>query len=908
VTPLDSRIDEDFVARFYRGEPFVFEGQLEDKDGAAESLDGRTFWGCVMAADGSILHEVVAEIIDEGARQIYQGVFGGTMSDDCYGRSGLIWAQGEHLSIADKPARVIHAQGPLIIYPGPGSQAPEGLNGSAAIAHRIVRRVADTGGTTIRISQRGARGSSIWEAFGKTLPEYQSSIEDVALRAARPAIEELTQERDRSMEQTARAAAVADAAPEILEARDDVRLDADRADIAAGQASGKVTLRLAEVANQGGGNLFGYAGAANLLPIVADGNGKVLVGVDRTTGRLAGDFDVDGQLDRFYKSNVVLRGGGAQTYSGADNLVPVVVDAAGKVLVGINRQTGQAIGDFDIGGKLDTFYRSNVVLRGGGASVWTGSTDTVPLIVDAAGTILLSISRATGLISGAFDIAARVNASVLSYVAKTISPPASGLGTYIGTSAIVPVLTDANGKVLIAVNTETGSVSVAGLDVSAASSALQYKERKPLPAANRFVLSANTIYGVVAYGQSLSLGAQGRPPLSTVQRYSNLTFAAGPKTTLTGNGFRGNNQSAMDAAKPLVEDLLSPDDNTSRGETILSGMLNGAVELAAIENALPPAALSFFGSTAGHGGWSIDMLKPGYIESGATVNWYQNFLDHVTKQRDIVVSSGKTYICVAIPWLQLEADASQSKDWYKTRAAALFAQLQADVVAITGQTAKPHIISYQPPFGARNGATGGEPGAGPHRALLELSLENPDIHVVPSDGLPYYTADNTHWTNLGYLWGGWRFARVLKDIVVDGLNPEAIAPISAVVRGSLIKIKFSVPVGPLVIDTTTLAPTQDAGFKVVSVIGGNVTPSTITAVYVEGGDTIVLSLASEPGANAVVRCGMDYLGAGLGINGGATHNIRDSYPGTFKKAGVSYPLWNVAPHFQINAISLDAGA
>lgn len=587
------------------------------------------------------------------------------------------------------------------------------------------------------------------------------------------------------------------------------------------------------------------------------------------------------------------RGDGLRAYVGGGTVVPILTDSNGKILIGVDVATGEIVGDFDVLGALDAYYKQNVTLRSGGVGVYTGSGTDIPIVTDVTGKVLLSINNATGMVGGVFDVAR----NIANYLLANISPPANGLNGYSGAATIVPVLTDATGKTLIGVNRNTGDVVLAGQQTASATAA---KVRTALPAANKFALSDATVYGVVAYGQSLSLGAQGKPAISTVAPpYANYTFAAGPKTTLTGNGFGGTNQSDMSSWKALVEDNLNPDNNDSRGETILSGMLNGAVELAALENGMAPASLSFFGSTAGHGGWSIDKLKPGYIDpdtAGATVNWYQNFLDHVTKQRAISIAAGKAYVCAAIPWMQLEADAGQTKAWYKTRATTLFARLQADVIAITGQTVKPHIICYQPPYGVTSGA-------GPHLALLELAQENVDIHICPMDGLPY-AGDGTHITNIGYLRFGHRLARLLKDLVVDGVRPVWISPKSAVVQGNYVRVKFSVPVPPLVIDVSSLASTTGMGFKVTS---ATVSPNVID-VTVENGDTIVLQLDAAPGANPVVRCGMDYLGAGLLINQGATHNIRDSEPLTFRKSGATYPTWNVAPHFTIPAFTLDAGA
>lgn len=175
MTPLDSRIDEDFVCRLYRGEPLVLEGQLENKDGAVEDLTGRTFWACIMAADGSVLHEVVAEIHTDRSGAHYRCTFDGTMSTTRFGERGLIWSQGE---IVASLGRKIHAQGALIIYPGPGMETPAGDNGIAAFAHRIVRRESLSKRDMIRISQMGERGvpgQTPWEAEGQTYDEWKAA-------------------------------------------------------------------------------------------------------------------------------------------------------------------------------------------------------------------------------------------------------------------------------------------------------------------------------------------------------------------------------------------------------------------------------------------------------------------------------------------------------------------------------------------------------------------------------------------------------------------------------------------------------------------------------------------------------------------------------------------------------------
>lgn len=180
MKPLDEIIDENFVLRLSRGEPWAFEGQLENKDGNVEPLAGRTFFACVMAADGTRLREAVAEIYTDSTGVFYRGVIDGSMSDDLFGQPNLLWWQGERTDAGNKP----DAQGLLVIYPGPGMAAPAGPNGVAAVATRFIRRTSETGRARIRKAQTGARGPSPWDAEGETLEAYNARVAQGAIDLA----------------------------------------------------------------------------------------------------------------------------------------------------------------------------------------------------------------------------------------------------------------------------------------------------------------------------------------------------------------------------------------------------------------------------------------------------------------------------------------------------------------------------------------------------------------------------------------------------------------------------------------------------------------------------------------------------------------------------------------------------
>jgi peptidoglycan hydrolase-like protein with peptidoglycan-binding domain len=388
--------------------------------------------------------------------------------------------------------------------------------------------------------------------------------------------------------------------------------------------------------------------------------------------------------------------------------------------------------------------------------------------------------------------------------------------------------------------------------------------------------------GLISYGQSLSIGAQGQPVLSTSQPYSNLTFQGGPKVTLTGNTFGGTNQFDMTASVPLVEDNGNGDGSgIVRGETIVSGAANGSVALAIAEDGANPSDLVWFASAAGKGDSLISILAKGQP-------WYQNYIDHVTKAKAIATANGKTYQLTSIVWMQGEANSATTRASYKNTARALFENMQADAMVITGQTVKPHVVVYQSTYAIQSGG-------GPALALLDLANERDDVHMgAPIYNLPFAT-DNVHLSNVGYLWAGHLYARALKDVLVDGIAPEHVNPIAVTQAGNDIHVQFHVPVGPLRLDTVTLAPTDNYGFSVSSSNG----LATISSIALEGTDTVRITVGSTLGTNPVVRYAMDELADSLTISGGGSGNLRDSTPDTFTDNGVTYPLYRVSPAFEV---------
>ncbi|HBR1047645.1 TPA: hypothetical protein L9K67_005320 [Klebsiella pneumoniae] len=143
------------------------------------------------------------------------------------------------------------------------------------------------------------------------------------------------------------------------------------------------------------------------------------------------------------------------------------------------------------------------------------------------------------------------------------------------------------------------------------------------------------------------------------------------------------------------------------------------------------------------------------------------------------------------------------------------------------------------------------------------------------------------------------FGRAYQQLYGEKIKPRNIYPESAVYGVNTIRVKFNVPVKPLVLDTLLLAPTKNYGFTVF--VGS--TEQNITGVAIESGDTVVITVSAVLSAAPTVRYALDNLGTGLSIINGASGNLRDSSPDTCTVNGEVLPMYYICPHFKINAIT-----
>ncbi|HHP8070179.1 TPA: sialate O-acetylesterase [Acinetobacter baumannii] len=409
--------------------------------------------------------------------------------------------------------------------------------------------------------------------------------------------------------------------------------------------------------------------------------------------------------------------------------------------------------------------------------------------------------------------------------------------------------------------------------------AYKYFAQKPI---------AVEINHMLSYGESLSVGATAQTILSTTQPYKNITFSKGPRLDPLGSG-------ETLSVVPLVEQYNSPasDGGSNRGETHCSGAANYA-SLELLRNGVSPKDHVIFASTAGYGGAKIsDLAKGGAI--------YPRVLNHINKAREL--NAGKTHKAIFTPFIIGTNDAYYATSYFnfKNTFQQVYQDFNADVKDLTGQEEDVLFAIVQISYGVRS-----QPQIS--KALWDLPQENDKfLFVTPTYHLPY--SEGTHLTNVGYKLLGAYYGRVYAQYFIEGRYPDYVKPLSAIVEGDKVVVKFDVPTMPLQIDRTLLAQTTDDGFRVVELdenglikidpSGNEISiPIIDVAAYL---DSVSIRLASVPSGQILVRYAMDYLGSGLNILNGASGNLRDSTPDTIDIDGQEKILFHPAPHFELIA-------
>ncbi|SIQ99592.1 hypothetical protein [Pseudacidovorax sp. RU35E] len=383
---------------------------------------------------------------------------------------------------------------------------------------------------------------------------------------------------------------------------------------------------------------------------------------------------------------------------------------------------------------------------------------------------------------------------------------------------------------------------------------------------------------IIMYGQSLSMGERSlvgaSAAISTTQPFDSLMFSSGTRPDVYGDA------SPYASLVPLVESVrvgidVAAAGISNPGETPLSGCCD-QIKRELLADGVAPGDYPFqlLGSCAGRGGTPLTGLVKGTAP-------YARLIAQVTAARNLATTQGKTYVLLAVPFLQGE-NGPFDRTEYKNMLLQLFADIDADVKAITGQVQEVLFPMYQTAGVYNFGAAG---------AQADVAEELPNAFVA-TPVYPLQTVlapwnDGVHLSAESSRLMGAHIGRAIKAHAIDsrvytGLRASAIRR-----AGRIITIDLDVPGSKAVIetcDTATGNPRRGfAGFE----------------LAVDG--TLIESVYMASAKRIVIRCTADVpVGARL-LYGRLGGNVRDDSGDveTVLIDGIAVPLDNYLQCFDI---------
>jgi hypothetical protein len=288
----------------------------------------------------------------------------------------------------------------------------------------------------------------------------------------------------------------------------------------------------------------------------------------------------------------------------------------------------------------------------------------------------------------------------------------------------------------------------------------------------------------------------------------------------------------------------------------------------------------------------VEIMK-GATDTGTMGRAYAASMFEAQAIATLAAAAGKTYGVGAIIITHGEYDAGNTD--YEADLFQLWSDYNADLPAITGQTTSiPMLVSQQHSSPSDVGSASAST-----LAQWMVGVDHPGDIICsgPKYQYPYFT-DGIHLTAAGYDQLGEKYGQVYFQKVVLGQDWQPLQPASVTMNGTVITVKFHVPVPPLVWDAVLPAPQQDVpewmngrGFEVVSAGA----PATIQSVMIMGQDTVQITVSS-PVSSLNSSVGYAITANSAATPGGTVRwgQLRDSDPFVGSTSGVAQPNYAVA--------------
>jgi hypothetical protein len=426
------------------------------------------------------------------------------------------------------------------------------------------------------------------------------------------------------------------------------------------------------------------------------------------------------------------------------------------------------------------------------------------------------------------------------------------------------------------------------------------------------LFAANALFHYIATGQSLAIGVQGGPVLSTTQPFQNVMFTF-PNQPFAVNDPVTYNAITLGYSGIAFRPLLggpSVSGEFGTTETIANGFADSlSAEFAGYRQLLSCSGVS--------GATYAELAGPTAAPPNGTEP-FQEMMSQVSNGFSLAKAAGLSYSVPAMLLIHGEYDAQNNT--YNTDLVTWQSDMQNGVNAITGGSAVIPILAAQtqaPAFPIGNANTSPyHPGAG-NLGLLAASIANPElIYVACPEYMMahhYYmdpTGQTIHMTNDGYRHLGLMMAKAASYLCIQKKGWSPLVPKQVTLQGTSVKIEYNVPYGPLVIDTSYVTDPGNYGFNF-SDNPYNVTSFTnVTQVQVTGPAEITLTLSAPSAGGYLCYAMIDPgpasggapYGQGFGPTAGPRGCVRDSDPAIsyYKNSvtGLPYPMQNYSVAWQ----------
>lgn len=398
--------------------------------------------------------------------------------------------------------------------------------------------------------------------------------------------------------------------------------------------------------------------------------------------------------------------------------------------------------------------------------------------------------------------------------------------------------------------------------------------------------------GIVGTGQSLSVGAEANPAVTTNQPYHNLKLSLG---NLTVPPWDPNNNAL--SMVPLVEPIRS---YATGYPSAYPRNIYGETPHTAMANQISSLALSGLGidyitvhTVVGESGQGMNVIKKGATDTGSTGRAYAASLFEVEAIKRLAATAGKTYGVGGIMITHGETDAGNTN--YQNELRQMWSDYNTDLRAITGQSQKILLFTNQQHSCPNTGTSAST------LAQWLVGVNYPDDIICTGPKYQYpYAGDGIHLNANGYQQLGEKTGQVYYEKVILGHDWRPLQPINVERTSStVITVDFHVPVEPLVWDTTLPAPHQSAltewrngkGFEVYTTGGSRI---TIASVAISGNSVIITCANPLPASG--VKVGYAFTGGGDKRANGTFRwgLLRDSDPFKGSTTGIAQPNFCVA--------------